>query len=94
MDLFLEIYAAQVGNYALNTLPYGGLYIAGGVAPKLIERIKQGGFMASYRDKAPMEELMLNFPVKVVMEPRVGLLGAQQVALCHGQAEASNKLVL
>lgn len=81
VDLFLEIYAAQVGNHALNTLPYGGLYIAGGVAPKLIERIKQGGFLAAYRDKTPMEALMLNFPVKVIMEPRVGLLGAQQVAL-------------
>ncbi|VAW89104.1 Glucokinase [hydrothermal vent metagenome] len=81
VDLFLEIYGAQVGNHALNTLPYGGLYIAGGIAPKLIERIKQGGFMAAYRDKEPMAELMLNFPVKVVMEPRVGLLGAQQVAL-------------
>lgn len=84
VDLFLEIYAAQVGNHALNTLPYGGLYIAGGIAPKLIGRIKQGGFMAAYRDKAPMAELMLDFPVKVIMEPRVGLLGAQQVALGGG----------
>ncbi len=80
LDLFLKIYAAQVGNHALNTLPYGGLYIAGGIAPKLIERIKQGGFMAAYGDKAPMAELMRKFPIKVVMEPRVGLLGAQQVA--------------
>ncbi len=80
LDLFLKIYAAQVGNHALNTLPYGGLYIAGGIAPKLIERIKQGGFMAAYGDKAPMAELMEKFPIKVVMEPRVGLLGAQQVA--------------
>jgi len=85
LDLFLKIYAAQVGNHALNTLPYGGLYIAGGIAPKLIERIKQGGFMAAYGDKAPMAELMRKFPIKVVMEPRVGLLGAQQVAQ-HGGA--------
>ncbi|MCF6219378.1 MAG: glucokinase [Gammaproteobacteria bacterium] len=83
LDLFLKIYASQVGNHALNTLPYGGLYIAGGIAPKLIERIKQGGFMAAYSDKAPMAALMKKFPIKVVMEPRVGLLGAQQVAL-HG----------
>ncbi len=91
LDLFLEIYGAQVGNHALNTLPYGGLYIAGGIAPKLIERIKQGGFMAAFRDKAPMESLMLNFPVKVVMDPRVGLLGAQQVALRNGVAGTPNK---
>jgi len=80
LDLFIKIYGAQVGNHALNTLPYGGLYIAGGIAPKLINRIKQGGLISAFRDKAPMENLMLNFPVKLVMEPRVGLLGAKKVA--------------
>lgn len=81
LDLFIEIYGAQVGNHALNTLPYGGLYIAGGIAPKLIQRIKQGGFMSAFHDKAPMKALMPNFPVMIVMEPKVGLLGAQQVAM-------------
>lgn len=80
LDLFISLYGAQVGNHALNTLPYGGLYIAGGIAPKLIERIKQGGFMTAFHNKAPMAELMPNFPVKVVMEPKVGLLGAREVA--------------
>lgn len=80
LDLFIKIYGAQVGNHALNTLPYGGLYIAGGIAPKLISRIRQGGFMAAFHDKAPMATLMPNFPVKLVMEAKVGLLGAQKVA--------------
>ncbi len=81
MALFLKIYGAQVGNHALNTLPYGGLYIAGGIAPKLIKRIRQSDFLNAYGDKAPMAELMPKFPLMVIMEPRVGLLGAREVAL-------------
>ncbi|MEW5757387.1 MAG: glucokinase [Pseudomonadota bacterium] len=76
VDLFLRIYGAQAGNLALTTLPYGGVYLAGGIAPKLITRIQQGGFMDAFHDKEPMAELMHRFPVKVIMEPRIGVIGA------------------
>ena len=80
VDMFISIYGAQAGNMALSTLPRGGVYIAGGIAPKLMARICQGGFMAAFQNKSPMADLMPKFPVRVVMEPRVGLLGAANVA--------------
>ncbi len=76
VDLFIRIYGAQAGNLALTCLPYGGVYLAGGIAPKLITQIQQGGFMEAFHEKEPMAELMHRFPVKVIMEPRVGVIGA------------------
>jgi len=80
VEMFVSIYGAQAGNQALNCLPRGGVYVAGGIAPKLIEVITAGGFIQAFNNKSPMGALMPKFPIKVVMEPRVGLLGAANVA--------------
>lgn len=84
VELFIRIYGAQAGNLALTCLPYGGVYLAGGIAPKLISRIQQGGFMDAFHDKEPMAELMHRFPVKVIMEPRIGVIGAALRAAREG----------
>ncbi len=76
LDLFIAAYGAEAGNLALRSLPHGGLYVAGGIAPKLRSRIADGGFMAAFRRKGRMSELMATFPVRLVLEPNVGLLGA------------------
>ena len=80
LDCFIHIYGAQAGNVALNYLAGGGVYIAGGIAPKIIERLNSDRFLGAFHDKGVMSELMQSFPIKVVMEEQVGLLGAAEFA--------------
>lgn len=80
LDLFVSIYGAQAGNLALTALARGGVYVAGGIAPKVIARLMQGGFMGAFNDKGRFSALMQGIPVHVVMNPKVGLLGAALVA--------------
>ena len=80
LDLFCEIFGAQAGNLALTVVATGGVYLAGGIAPKVVERLKAGGFMAAFRDKGRLSDLLARIPVHVVMNPKVGLLGSAAVA--------------
>ncbi len=80
LDMFVKIYGAQAGNLALTCLAAGGVYIAGGIAPRMAERLSSGVFMAAFRDKGRMGELVAQYPVYLVMNPRVGLQGAAEVA--------------
>ncbi|MFI5302286.1 MAG: glucokinase, partial [Polyangiales bacterium] len=80
LRLFLECYGAEVGNVALRTLPRGGLYIAGGIAPRLLEELRSPTFLEALRDKGRMRSLVESIPIDVVLDPRVGLLGAAEVA--------------
>lgn len=80
LDMFVAIYGAQAGNLALTLLATGGVYVAGGIAPKIIAKLKRGGFAQAFNDKGRFAELMRKIPVKVVMNPRVGLMGAALVA--------------
>lgn len=81
LDLFIQIYGAQAGNLALTTLPRGGLYLAGGIATKNIEQFKQGLFINSFVAKGRMQPLMEKIPVHLIIQPKVGLLGARLLAL-------------
>ena len=76
LDMFMRIYGAAVGNLALTTLPHGGIYIVGGIAPKLLTQIKQGIFIEMYGDKGRMSNLLKDIPVYVVLNTDVGLRGA------------------
>ena len=80
LDMFVAIYGAQAGNLALTTLARGGVYVAGGIAPKIIARLKLGGFVRAFNDKGRFSGLMQSIPVRVVMNPKVGLMGAALVA--------------
>lgn len=80
LDMFAAIYGAQAGNLALTGLATGGVYVAGGIAPKIIDRLKQGGFVNAFNDKGRFAALMRRIPLRVVMNPQVGLLGAARVA--------------
>jgi len=76
MDLFITVYGAEAGNFALKILPYGGLYIAGGIAPKILPLLQQGAFMKAFSNKGRMRPLLEKIPVHVILNPRVGLIGA------------------
>ncbi len=76
---FVRIYGAQAGNLALACLPFGGLFIAGGIAPKILPLLQDGGFVQAFNAKGRMEPLLQRIPVHIVAHAAPGLLGA---ALC------------
>ena len=76
MHLFVDAYGAEAGNLALKLLPYGGLYIAGGIAPKILPLIQDSSFLSSLIDKGRMLPLLETVPVHIVLNPKVGLIGA------------------
>jgi glucokinase len=76
LDLFVVIYGAFAGNMALATLARGGVYIAGGIAPKIAPKLKEGAFMRAFNNKGRFSEVLATMPVQVVMNPQVGLFGA------------------
>ncbi len=81
LDLWTAIYGAEAGNLALKVLALGGVYVAGGIAVKIIEKIKDGSFFAAFRDKWKFESLLSNMPVSVVLNESAPLLGAAYEAL-------------
>ncbi|BAZ51376.1 glucokinase [Nostoc sp. NIES-4103] len=79
LQLFIEAYGAEAGNLALKLLPYGGLYIAGGIAPKILPLIENSNFLLNFTQKGRMRPLLEEIPVYIILNPQVGLIGA---ALC------------
>ncbi|NEO27489.1 MAG: glucokinase [Kamptonema sp. SIO4C4] len=76
MDLFISLYGAEAGNVALKFLPYGGLYIAGGIAANIVNLLQAGDFLPSYRNKGRMTPVLNKIPIRVITNPQVGLIGA------------------
>jgi len=76
MHIFVSIYGAESGNLALKTLPYGGLFMAGGIAAKNLPLIADGTSIAAFNHKGRVSDLLKNIPVHVVLNPQVGLIGA------------------
>lgn len=81
MAMFVEAYGAETGNLALKLLPYGGVYIAGGVAAKNLSWMTTGSFMAAFADKGRLSSVLKKMPVHVVLNPQVGVLGSVLYAL-------------
>lgn len=79
LQMFVEAYGAEAGNLALKLLPYGGLYVAGGIAGKILPLIKEGSFLQAFGQKGRVSTLLSRVPVHVVLNPQVGLIGA---AIC------------
>ncbi|MGE0444627.1 MAG: glucokinase [Vicinamibacterales bacterium] len=80
LEMFVEAYGAEAGNLALRSLPRGGVYVGGGIAPKILPALQDGRFMRAFLDKAPMEDLVARIPVYVILNQRAGLLGAAVAA--------------
>jgi len=80
LDLFVSLYGAEAGNLALKTLSSAGLFVGGGIAPRIIERIRAGGFMEAFLDKGRMRPLLEAMPVRVVLNDRTALFGAARQA--------------
>jgi len=80
LDLFVSIYGSEAGNCALEYRATGGIYLAGGIAPKILPALRRRPFLEAFRRKPPMDGLLSAIPVRVVLEPRLGLIGAAAVA--------------
>jgi glucokinase len=80
LGLFARIYASAAGNLTLAVLPRGGVYLSGGIAPKILPFLAAPEPLAAFHDKPPMGELLKQVPLHVVMDDLLGLHGAAQVA--------------
>ncbi|HID48752.1 MAG TPA: glucokinase [Chromatiales bacterium] len=80
LALFVSLYAAAAANLALPALATGGVYLAGGIAPRLVDKLDDGSFVRTFRDTPAMADLLAAMPVKVVLNERAGLLGAARLA--------------
>jgi glucokinase len=80
LEMFASIYGAEAGNLALKVVALGGVYIGGGIAPKIRTTLTAGGFVTAFRDKGRFAALMESIPVRIALDPRAALLGAAFVA--------------
>lgn len=81
LDLFIDAYGAAAGNLALTSLSTGGLYVAGGIAPRIAGKLREGHFLTAFRHKSKMRSLLETIPVTMINNDRVGLLGAANYAV-------------
>lgn len=80
LGLFVSLYGAEAGNLALKAGAIGGVIVGGGIAPKIIDKLKDGTFMSAFTAKGRYREWMESIPVKVCLNPRAPLLGAVRYA--------------
>ena len=76
LDIFVSAYGAEAGNLALRTVATGGLFVGGGIAPKILSALIDGRFMRAFLDKHPFRDMLARVPVKIILNSDAGLLGA------------------
>ncbi len=86
LELFVELYGAEAGNLALKMLATGGVFVGGGIAPKIIDALREPGFMNAFLDKGRMRPLLEATPVRVITNKSTALLGAARYAAGLGAA--------
>jgi glucokinase len=80
LDLFVSVYGAAAGNLALAIMATGGVYLGGGIAPKIVSKLQEPGFMNAFTAKGRLSPLLRETPVRVIMNPKTALLGAARHA--------------
>ena len=76
LELFVSIYGSAAGNLALQCVATGGVYLGGGIPPKILPAFDGSSFIEAFRTKPPMTRLLEKMPVAIVLNPQTGLLGA------------------
>ncbi len=84
LEIFVSLYGAEAGNLALKLMATGGVYLGGGIAPKIISKLKEAEFINAFTAKGRMRPLLQDMPVRVIMNPKTALLGAAR----HAASEA------
>jgi glucokinase len=90
--MFVASYGAEAGNMVLKALAIGGVYLGGGIAPKILKTMHNGAFMQAFTDKGRLSDLCIHTPVHIILESRAALLGAAAYAEARA-AELSGKSV-
>lgn len=87
LDLWTEAFGAEAGNLALRVLAYGGVYLAGGIAVKILPVLERGRFCKAFAEKGPMTEILARIPIAVILNENAPVLGAayQALASAHGK---------
>lgn len=80
LDMFISVYGAEAGNAALRFLATGGVYLGGGIAPKIVELLKGATFMVAFTAKGRLSPLVQSIPVHVILNESTALLGAGRAA--------------
>jgi glucokinase len=84
LDLWIAVYGAEASNLALKIMSTGGLFLTGGISPKILPRLESSLFMEAFLDKGRMRPLVEAMPVHVVTNEKAGLLGAARCAAVRG----------
>jgi glucokinase len=92
LDMFVASYGAEAGNMVLKALAIGGVYLGGGIAPKILKTMHNGAFMQAFTDTGRLSDLCIHTPVHIILESRAALLGAAAYAEARA-AELSGKSV-
>ncbi len=80
LELFVKILGAEAGNLALRTLAYGGIYLGGGIPPKILPKLQEDGFLEAFLAKGRLRELLSQIPIYVILNEKTPLLGAAHLA--------------
>src|SRR5580693_6758544 len=84
LDIFVSLYGSEAGNLALKMLATGGMYVGGGIAPKIIRKLSSTAFMKSFSAKGRIGGVLKDIPVRVITNDKTALLGAGRVAALSG----------
>lgn len=84
VDIFVSVYAAEAGNLALKLMATGGVYLGGGISPKMLPKLAQPQFIQAFIDKGRLRGLMESIPVRVIVNENAALLGAARYAVVKG----------
>lgn len=86
VDLFVSLYGSVAGDLALVAKATGGVYVGGGIAPRLLSKLHSGAFVRSFRSKGRLSPMIERIPIRVILEPKTALLGAAVCAARRGRA--------
>jgi glucokinase len=88
LDIFISIYAAEAGNLALKLMATGGIYLGGGIAPKLLTKLAAPAFIQTFAAKGRMQPLLESIPVHVIVNDKAALMGAARCAMVKSTPQA------
>jgi glucokinase len=80
LELFINYYGMEAGNLGLKMLATGGVYLGGGIAPRIVNKLREGGFLRAYIGQGRMKNLLAAMPVRVIMNDKAALIGAARYA--------------
>jgi glucokinase len=89
VQMWIETYGAEAGNMALRVLPFGGVYIAGGIALKILPKLKDGSFVRAFSDKIQLSSQLAKIPIYLVLNEDAPVLGAAHEAIARTKATTS-----